>query len=245
MIYVTGDCHGEYGKFSSKKFPDGKEMTRNDYVIVCGDFGYWDKSKESEHWLDWLSEKKFTILWVDGNHENFDMLKELPVKEWNGGKVQFIRDNVIRLMRGQVFELEGKKFFTFGGARSHDIQDGILDPDDPDFYRKYKILKRSYAYFRVNHYSWWKEEMPNELEMAEGLMNLEKVDFDVDYIITHCCSSSIQTLLGGYEPDELTTYFEKIKNITRYDRWYFGHYHQNKYVDMHNICLFNNIQRIV
>ena len=34
-------------------------------------------------------------------------------------------------MRGQVFTIDDKTFFTFGGAQSHDIRDGILETDDP------------------------------------------------------------------------------------------------------------------
>lgn len=48
MIFVTGDCHGDYRKFNGANFPQQKEMDREDYVVVCGDFGYWDDSKEQE-----------------------------------------------------------------------------------------------------------------------------------------------------------------------------------------------------
>ena len=76
MIYITGDCHGDYRRFNTEIFPEQKEMTREDFVIVCGDFGYWDRSKEQEWQRKWLSGKSFTLLWVDGNHENYDMLAD-------------------------------------------------------------------------------------------------------------------------------------------------------------------------
>ena len=62
------------------------------------------------------------------------LLDEYPVEQWHGGNVHKIRPHVIHLMRGQVFELQGRTFFTMGGAQSHDIADGILDMDCPDFY---------------------------------------------------------------------------------------------------------------
>lgn len=68
MIYITGDCHGEYSRFSTKTFPEQKQMTKDDYITICGDFGYWDESREQEYWLDWLEAKPFTTLWIDGNH---------------------------------------------------------------------------------------------------------------------------------------------------------------------------------
>ena len=175
-IYITGDTHADFRRFGSHFFDD-KEC----YVIICGDFGgIWDGSKTEKYWLDWLEKKKFTLLFVDGNHENFDMLNSFPVTEWNGGKVHVIRDNIIRLMRGQVFTIDGTRFFTFGGGQSHDIQAGIFDRSDPDFAVKKKKLDRERALYRIDHESWWKEELPSEEEMAEGLLNLEKAGNAVD-----------------------------------------------------------------
>lgn len=38
MIYITGDTHGalDIGKLNTKKFPEQKQMTKDDFVIVCG-----------------------------------------------------------------------------------------------------------------------------------------------------------------------------------------------------------------
>ena len=76
MIYITGDCHREFSRFNTQNFPEQYEMTKEDYVIICGDFGgVWDygkESKEEKHLLDWLDGKPFTTLFVSGNHENFD-----------------------------------------------------------------------------------------------------------------------------------------------------------------------------
>lgn len=40
-------------------------------------------------------------------------------------------------------------------------------------------------------------ELPNEEEMNNGIKNLEKVNYKVDYVIFHCCPTNIQALLGG------------------------------------------------
>ena len=42
-IYITGDCHGDYRRFSTEIFPEQYTMGKSDYVIVCGDFGYWSE----------------------------------------------------------------------------------------------------------------------------------------------------------------------------------------------------------
>ena len=155
MIYVTGDTHAEFKhRFNPRNFPEQKEMTKEDYVIICGDFGgIWDvgwESKNEKHWLDWFEERSYTLLFVDGNHENFDR-----------------------------------------HLRAH--------------------------------------------------------DYRVDYIITHCCSTTTQIELGGkglYEADRVTDYLEFIKNYVDYDKWFFGHYHDNINVNEKEILIYEQMLRI-
>lgn len=243
MIYLTGDTHSDFTRFSIDKFPIQKEMTKNDYVIICGDFGgVWNYLVENiyeKHWLDWLNEKNFTTLFVDGNHENFTRLYRYPIEEWHGGKVHKIGDFVIHLIRGEIFDLDNKKFFTFGGAKSHDIQDGILNLDQEE--KIYEYRKRG-AYFRIRDYSWWDLELPIEEEMQNGIKNLEKANYKVDYIISHCCSTNIQTLLNpSYKKDILTDYLQEISEKCKFKKWYFGHYHDYRQVNSQFILLYENI----
>ena len=134
MIYFTGDTHGELQRFSSDCFPEGKSCTKDDFVIILGDFGgIWKQPGDASerYWMNWLEKKPWTTLFLDGNHENHKRLDAMPVEEWHGGRVHKVRPSVIHLMRGQVFEIGGYSMFTFGGACSHDIFGGILDPDAP------------------------------------------------------------------------------------------------------------------
>lgn len=250
MIYVTGDCHQNFRKFNTKIFPEQKEMTKEDYVIICGDFGgVWNKeveNKEEKHLLDWLEEKPFTTLFVDGNHENFDRLYSYPVELWHGGKVHKIRPSVIHLMRGQIYEIDGKSFFTFGGASSHDIESGILDPEDPDFKERKKWLDREWHSYRVNHITWWAQELPSEEEMQEGRANLAAHDNQVDFIVTHCCATSTQMLIDEQKlkPDIETDYLEEIKRTIQFKKWFFGHYHDNRNVSKKEILIYEQFVRI-
>ncbi len=249
MIYITGDCHGNFERFNSSIFPEQHEMTKDDYVIICGDFGgVWRKeeNKTETMVLDWLECRPFTTLFADGNHENFDRLYAYPVEKWHGGKVHKIRPSVIHLMRGQVFKLDGKKIFAFGGARSHDIDGGILEPDAPDFKKKKKELDKGWKPYRINHVSWWEQELPTEKEMEEGRRNLLKYNNEVDFIVTHCCASSTQALLshGMYKPDVLTDYLEEIRRTVKFKKWFFGHYHDNRNVNAEEILLWEQIIRI-
>ncbi len=243
MIYITGDCHANFHRLSTKIFPEQKEMTKEDFVIITGDFGgIWDykgENAQEKNWLNWLEQKPFTILFVDGNHENHARLNEFPVKEFHGGKVHEIRPSILHLMRGEVFELQGETIFTFGGARSHDMKDGIFEPGD----RRIKQWKYDYnKEFRVNRQTWWEEEMPSKEEMQYGLENLKKHGNKVDIILSHCTSSSIQKKIKeAFAPDELTEYFEQLEQLIDYKYWIFGHYHIDQKVDEKHFALYHQI----
>ena len=236
MIYITGDTHSDFTRLSTDKFPIQKEMTKEDYIIICGDFGgvwtFEQESNQEKYWLDWLNSKNFTTLFVDGNHENFTRLYNYPIEEWHGGKVHKIRDSVLHLMRGEIFNIDNKKFFTFGGAKSHDIQDGILNLDEEE---KIYVYRKRGASFRIRDYSWWDLELPTQDEMKNGINNLEKVNYKVDYIITHCCSTSVQAMLSGgtYKKDYLTDYLQEISEKCEFKKWYFGHYHDTRQINLY------------
>lgn len=246
MIYLTGDTHGDFQRLGSKYFPQQKEMTHEDYVIICGDFGgLWDGGGRDQYWLDWLNQKPFTTLFVDGNHENFDLLNALPEKWWDRGRVHEMRENVLHLMRGQVFTFGGLTWFAMGGAASHDIQDGILDPSDPNFEQQYWRMRRMNAIFRVKGKSWWQEEMPNDQEYAEALKNLEKIGWKVDCILAHCAPSNItQKINSGYRTDRLTDFLEMVSQRCQFAYWFFGHYHDSQIIDGKYILQWKQISEL-
>lgn len=251
-IWITGDTHSDVRRFSTESFYEQKEMDQDeDYVIVLGDFGLiWNRdgeSKTEKYWLNWLENKPFTTLFIDGNHECFDRLYQYPVKEWNGGKVHEIRPHVLHLMRGEIFEIEGKKLLSFGGASSHDISDGILDYDDENWREKAKALDKQGKYmYRIKGLSWWSEELPSEEEMQNGIDNLEKHNWKVDYILSHTPPASVIALLGHglYEQDRLTKYLEDIRSKTEFKRHFMGHMHIDQQLNDKDILLFEQIIRI-
>lgn len=131
-----------------------------------------------------------------------------------------------------------------GGASSHDIRDGILEKDDT----RIKNWINDYSkMFRINHLSWWERELPNEKEMQNGIDNLNKCDWRVDYIITHSPPAGVVALLGHglYKQDKLTRYLEEIKENTEYKNMFSGHMHVNRQINEKDILLFEQIVRIL
>ena len=210
-VYICGDTHGDidYHKLNTYHFPEQKQMDKNnpsDFLIICGDFGgVWDLGDTDRYIQNWYNSKPWITLFVDGNHENHDALDAMEVSEWNGGKVHKISDRIIHLMRGQVYTIEGKTYFTMGGAASID------------------------KYWRKEGSSWWAREMPSEAEYNEGLDNLEKVNNKVNYIITHTAPEDLATRLTRFDVsrDRLTSYLGIIRETVEFDHWFFGHFHMD------------------
>lgn len=230
-VFVTGDTHGDFTRLRPLFFPEQSELTKEDYVIICGDFGgVWDNSPEDAYWLDWLEEKPFTTLFLDGNHENFDLLAGYPTEQWHGGQVQPIRPSVLHLTRGQIYTIQGKTFFTMGGAASHDISGGVLNPNDPLFQQKRERLAQKGEMYRILHRTWWQEELPSPEEYQTALKHLDRHNWSVDYILTHCCPASLQPLLGAglCQVDELTCFLDEIFQRCQFKAWFFGHYHRDQ-----------------
>ena len=248
MIWATEDCHGNFERFKPEYFPEQSVMTKEDIMIICGDFGgVWFGDSQDDGALDWLERLPFTLVFVDGNHENYDAIETYPVEEWHSGKIHRIRPHVLHLMRRQIFEPEGYRFFTMGGARSHDIEDGILEPDDPNFERKPLMLRRKPgARFRINHISWWEQEMPSDEEYAEARRNLDQCGWHADYIITHCAPTSTAMMESHHnEADRLTNFLQEVKEKAEYTYWLFGHYHDNRAMDSKHILLWEQIVQII
>ena len=178
----------------------------------------WDGSAREIYWQDWLAKKSFTTLWIDGNHENFDILYEFPLVNKFGGKVREIAPNIFHLDRGQVLTIDGNKIFIMGGARSIDKES------------------------RIEHISWWEQEIPSNEEMERAVKALDKCGWTVDYVVTHCAPRSVQTLLSPwYENDPAVSFLERIRTDLKFKRWYFGHYHIDRQVNVQFVALYNKV----
>ena len=101
--------------------------------------------------------------------------------------------------------------------------------------------------FRIKHVSWWDEELPSDAEIQNAEKNLAKIDYKVDYVISHCAPQSIVSwLMGGYtQPDKLTMYFEDLALRLNFKNWFFGHYHDDRKIMSKYILLYDQIVRIL
>jgi hypothetical protein len=257
-IYVTGDTHGTYDVTKIHKLKDA--LTPEDSLIVLGDFGIcWDDNGGDNKVRKFWNRQSFNTLFIDGNHENFDLLNKRRVSERHCGKVHVLGKKITHLMRGQVFELEGKSVFTFGGAASHDCgeaMDAVLSAcsDDDfharDFRAEYDGLpKYQRRMCRRPGRSWWAAEVPTPEELETAKENLARVGNKVDYILTHTASSRIYRYLG-FRPNEhpwdkaLIAFFDWTEENIAFKRWYFGHMHRDFVYDEKHTGLYDGFKEL-
>ena len=220
MIFITGDTHShiDINRLKPGGWPIGQRLTRDDYLVILGDFGLdintdWPTGPD---WFYWLKKQPWTTLFVDGNHDNIPFLDTLPREEWNDGKIGMAADNIYHLRRGEVYQIGWNSIFTMGGAYSID-----------------KAWREPYI-------SWWPQEIPSYQEWEYALSNLEKVNYTVDKVFAHTMPTRYAKafLAQGHgsfgkalneKKSILEADFDKVieNGQLRFTDWYCGHWHPN------------------
>ncbi|MBE6788912.1 MAG: metallophosphoesterase [Ruminococcaceae bacterium] len=219
MIYVTGDMHGDLGRFSQRAI---KKLKADDTLISLGDFGFlWLGDEQEEKNLSFIKDRKFKVLFVEGTHENYTLLEKYPVCDYCGGKVRDLGGNLKMLLRGEIYEIEGKKIFALGGGESEDAE------------------------FRLEGQSWWQQELPSAEELEYADENLKKCK-NVDFIVTHSAPFKIKTSLFGRDINEnrLDKFLDKVMMTVKYDKWYFGCYHIDRKLTRTHYAVYQNVLEI-
>lgn len=217
MVCITGDMHGELERFNDKRI---RSLKKGDFLIVCGDFGFvWDGSKREEAILKSIGKKRFYTLFIEGCHENYDLLAKYPEEDFCGGRVNVISGNLMHIKRGSILDLQGMRFFAFGGGQTKDID------------------------IRRDSNTWYEAELPTTEEVRDAVLNLKNADGKLDYIITHEPPASMKEFLG-FEVRQIShmhTFFDAVKNDCTFKMWFFGKAHINKVIPPKYRCLFDDV----
>ena len=219
-IFVCGDIHHEndIAKIQPQNFTIQKDLTKEDVLIVAGDWGgIWYNDYRNKNLLDWWELRNFTTLVVLGNHENYDVINKLRIIDKFGGKVRKVSDSVFIAERGEIYTINGKKILTLGGAESIDKQ------------------------YRVEGYSWWEQESITQKDFNNALNNLERYNYDVDYFITHTGGSEVVKFLGFniFPSDKYIDFI--LNSLPPRTRHYCGHYHVDMVVNLRSKILYDSI----
>ena len=204
MLYVTGDIHADIRRLKGRA---AKQLKKGDILLVCGDFGFlWDGSPKELRLLDWLGKRPYQILFVEGTHDNIDLLSGYPEETLYGGQVRRVSGNCCQLLRGECYEIEGKRVFALGGGESTDMD------------------------IRVEGETWWSRELPSAEELAHARETLASLNQQVDYIITHSVAPTVNKFLDREQMqiNLLLAFLNEISETVQFKRWYFGSCHLDK-----------------
>ena len=224
MFYITGDTHGDLNRLAYPFVPRDT-LTREDWLIVAGDFGYiWGDRLDASR-LEQIAALPYNIAFLDGNHECFPQIFQYPEETLWGGRVHRILPNLVHLMRGQVFSTPTVCFFTMGGGYSLD-----------------KAMRREGL-------SWWKEELPTEEEYETGLRNLQAHGNRVDVLLSHAAPADTMYMLQQigrigklcYEECRLNEYLQLVEDTVEYKRHYFGHLHLDEQLWRDQVALLFHV----
>lgn len=221
-LFVTGDIHQgiDIGKLNSRRFPVGNDLTKEDIVVILGDAGLvWDGGGSDKHWQKWLAEKPWTTICVLGNHENYDMIEQMPVTEFNGVPARQVYGSVWYAMTGEVYNLCGKKCLFMNGAESHDQE------------------------FRTEGVSWWRQESITQDDVSHALITLALHNDCVDYLFSHTGGVEVVNNLGfKIMPSDrwLDVVINTIDPKCGFQH-YCGHYHVDRTINENTKVLYNDI----
>jgi len=222
LVYVTGDLHGDASRLRT---PEMRKLKKGDTLLICGDFGFvWDGSKAEQTTLKKLGKMKFNVAFIDGVHENFELLHQYPTVDWNSGRARQISGNLVHLPRGELYTIEGKTFFAMGGG---------VSPDDD---------------FRAADEARMRYEIPSRDELDHAAANIERAKGKIDYIITHEPPMRIKAFLQlktqareTAEYTGLNTFFEEMGKCCKFKRWFFGSMHVDKHISTSHTAVFRKV----
>lgn len=206
MLFVTGDIHGDWNRLQDIIIY--LESTYDSVtLLVAGDFGIWDIENVIElRVLSNTFRSNTQIFFVDGNHENYDILHQYPIIDKFGGQVQEINQKVFRIMRGSIVNINGYSVLGFGGATSTDKE------------------------YRIPFISWWPGEQWNQKDRERLYELLDTSNLYVDIVLTHEAPATVVDFLYNGRPrsvDTMTRGLELLKEHIDYGKWFFGHHHQD------------------
>ncbi len=217
MLYVTGDIHADIRRLKGRA---AKQLKKGDILLVCGDFGFlWDGSPKELRLLDWLGKRPYQILFVEGTHDNIDLLSGYPEETLYGGQVRRVSGNCCQLLRGECYEIEGKRVFALGGGESTDMD------------------------IRVEGETWWSRELPSAEELAHARETLASLNQQVDYILTHSVAPTVNKFLDREQMqiNLLLAFLNEISETVQFKRWYFGSCHLDKAIPPKYCAVYQEI----
>jgi len=221
-VLLQGDTHGNTNAIINALHEARDRQCER--VIQLGDYGYgwrvWEgRDKFTNKVSRWATEIGVPLWWIDGNHENFDLLEAKGA--FGAFESKELMPNVTYVPRGTVLELGGTRVLFVGGA--------------------YSVDKK----WREPHRSWWPQEELTE-EDVERCLAAGQVDVVLSHDVAHTgFRGALSLALDETDRNRVAELdhlvwkndqsfpeagpnryrLERVLESARPRDWYHGHYH--------------------
>jgi len=217
MIYITGDTHGEFGRF--RRFCQIADPATTDIMIILGDAGFnyagniYDEERKA-----YMNSIGMTIFSIHGNHEMRPAdVPGYKTKQFHGGTVWYEDKypNLLFAKDGEIYRFGEYDCVVIGGAYSVD---------------KYWRLR--------DGRKWFANEQPSDEIKTYVEAQLEARDNKIDIVLSHTCPLKYEpreVFLSGLHQSTVDSsteeWLDAIEAKLDYKKWYCGHFHTSKRID--------------
>lgn len=202
-IMIVGDIHSRWNVVNSLIIDHSPDI-----LLSCGDVGWWPHFHGKKMHEDnvevynqyGIQNEECKIYWADGNHENHQDISNRII---NNESMEFAGKNIFYQRRGSVLTLpDGRNVLFFGGAISTD-----------------KSKRMAYV-------DWWPNEVPDNNDFQYLKAELQKVEWEIDIVISHTAPTVFLQEIGFGDKDDPTVHMlDYILGMTCPKQWFFGHFH--------------------
>lgn len=225
MIYISGDKHGDFRSIFD--FCNKHNTTIDDIMVILGDAGINYYLNDKDYRLkESLLDLPITLFCIHGNHEERpENIGSYKTKQFHNGIVFYEEEypNILFAKDGEIYDFDGKSTLVIGGAYSVD--------------KHYRIMMG---------YNWYSSEQPND-EIKDRIRKvLKDHNNKVDIILSHTCPFKYlpyEVFLSGIDQSTVDNsteeFLDEIEEITKYQRWYCGHYHTDKKIDKLRFMMYD------
>ncbi len=217
MIYITGDTYGDINRFRRPKV----RLKQGDTVIVCGNFGFFcDNDQLAQKSLKKLSKKKYTVAFLQGAIDDITAFSAYETVDFHGGKAIKVYENIYFLPQGEVYEIESKKLFCFGGGENMDY---------PGYSEEF-----------------YNASLLSDAIKQKAKDNLAKYDNHVDYFITHDAPSKLRIIMKQRKSKDMPVctafhrFLDELWEQNKFDGWFFGKYKETHTVFPIYHCVYDS-----
>lgn len=209
-LLLAGDFHCDLNHAGYiSQIAKNQDISR---IVQVGDFGYWPHtSPEYVPRMDeTLAKRGQTLVWIPGNHENYDALYALEdVTERTPEGFWKVAENIFYAPRGLRWTWDDTTFLALGGAHSIDKM------------MRLGLEQRSGR----PRTQWWPQELLTDEDVARAISGDGRVDVVISHDMPVGCDDVFTLYKTDPEDHDNRRRVKRVVDHVRPKTLVHGHYH--------------------